>query len=138
MFQIPAHRLGQAVGQGVAGRPAQLAMQFCGIDGIAEIMAGTVGDEGDQIARRAGAGVLPVQLGAQALDQFKIAALGIAADIVDFTDTAALENGQQGIGMVLDMQPVADICAATIDRDGRAPEGRQDDDRDEFFRKLAR
>jgi hypothetical protein len=46
------------------------------------------------------------------------------------------DGGEQGFGVVFDVEPVADVFACAIDRDVFAAERLEDDYRDEFFGKL--
>lgn len=50
---------------------------------------------------------------------------------------AVLEDGEEGLGVVFDIEPVADVFAGAIDRDGLAAQGLEEDDGNEFFGELA-
>ena len=49
MVQIPADGLAQSGLEGFDGRPAQLAPDPAGVDGVADIVARPIGDVGDQL-----------------------------------------------------------------------------------------
>ena len=48
VIQIPVHSFLEAFGELDFWLPAQLCFEFGGVDGIAQVVAGTVGDVGDQ------------------------------------------------------------------------------------------
>ena len=77
-----------------------------------------------------------VQQGAYLVDQVDIARLILAADVVAAADLAARQHGQQGIGVVFDIKPVADVCPSAINRDRFARQGVQDHDRDQLFGEM--
>ena len=49
IVQIPDHGFSNAVVKSLFRRQAQLALDFAGINGVAEVVAGTIGHEGDQV-----------------------------------------------------------------------------------------
>src|SRR5947207_14550557 len=46
VVEIPAHRRGEPAVEIVTGAPAEPALELAGVDGIAVVVAGAVGDEG--------------------------------------------------------------------------------------------
>ena len=70
--------------------------------------------------------------------QVDVPRLVLAADIVATPDLSLLQNQKQGVGVILDVKPVADILARAIDRDRLAVERVQDHDRDQLFGEMKR
>src|SRR5690606_25405197 len=56
IVQVPVHGGGYALLEAVPGLPAQFVLQLGGVDRIAAVVAGTVGDEGDQALARLAVG----------------------------------------------------------------------------------
>src|ERR1043166_5942300 len=86
MVQVPAHGLAQAAGKGIAGFPAQLALDLRGVDGIAAIVARPVRDEGDELAR------VTAELRGHFIDEIadlfhdpEVGPFVVTADVVGFT-----------------------------------------------------
>src|ERR1700678_1793661 len=52
VIQIPAHRLAQSRSKGLLRPPPQLTLSLSSVDGVAAIVAGTVGDVGEQLRMR--------------------------------------------------------------------------------------
>ncbi len=79
---------------------------------------------------------LLVENGADHAHHLDIAALGPAADIVGLAEAALPEHEEERPRMVLDMEPVADIGAAAIDRQLLAFDRVENDERDQLLGKL--
>ena len=56
----------------------------------------------------------------------------MTADIIAGTDPAAGDDRQQGSRVILDMQPIADVLSAPINRQRLADKAFDDNQRDEF------
>src|SRR5690606_15034800 len=82
--QVPVHGGRDAFLEGVARLPAQLVADLGRVDGVAAIVPGPVGDEGDQALVRAAVRTRPalVQQAADGAHHLDVAALGVAADVV--------------------------------------------------------
>src|SRR5882672_3324832 len=63
VIQIPLHGFANAFFEGVGWAPAEVALDFRGVDGVAAVVAGAVFDEGDQLAR------VVSEFGGQFIDQ---------------------------------------------------------------------
>ena len=102
-------------------------------------MARAIGDKGDLIGVRAARlWAHIIQNGKQRLHKLKIAALIFTANIIAAVQRAFLQNGQQRIGMIFDIKPVAHIGSIPIDRQGRSGLGIQDHHRNELFGEVER
>src|SRR6266403_2721327 len=137
IIQIPADGFADAALEGVGGRPAEIVLEFGGVNGVAAIMAGPVLDEGDEFASTAAQvrGELVHKIG----DEFNDAEVGpfvMAADVVGFAVGATREDLPEGLGVVADVKPVANVHAVPVNRDWFAGEAALNDDRDELFGKL--
>ena len=125
--------------EGVGGDPAEFALDFSGVDGIAAVVAGAVFDKGDEFAG------LAAEFGGEFVhevaDQFDDADVGpfvVAADVVGFAEFSTGEDLPEGFGVVAHIEPIADVHAVAVHGDGLARADFFDDDGDEFFRKLER
>src|SRR6185312_1648873 len=114
-----------------AGLMAELARKLAGVDGVAVIVAGSVGDIADQRTagflrgsgagwkargKRRGGGECPVDDIADQADDVAIVALISTPDIVGLADTAPLDHLHQRRAMIGNVEPVADVGAVAIDR----------------------
>ena len=106
---VPVDRLLQALGEvGVRRPPAQLALELGGVDGVAAVVAGAVGDPVEVL------GVLPHGLEDHAQDG-DVVPLAVGSDEVGLPHAALGEDVPDGRGMVLGVDPVADVLAATVE-----------------------
>lgn len=137
--EIPIDGVGEAGFPGFGGGPAEVALNFGAVDGIAAVVAGAVLDEGDE-----GAAGFPVferrSLGidevANFFDDAEIGQFVVAADVVGRAKGGFLHNTPDGGAVVGDEEPVPDIEAIAVDGQGFAFEGIKDHEGDEFFREL--
>ena len=136
--EIPGDGLGDAGFEGFQRTPAELALDLAGIDGVALVMAGTIGDVVFQlgILAAAGAGALLVEQGAERVYDFEVGLFVAAADAVGFAWRAALIDEAQGARVIVHIEPVADVVALAVDRQRLAGAGVEDHHRDQLFREL--
>jgi len=101
-------------------------------------MAGAVGDEFDQpvMGRVPRSPQVLVEDRADHLHQLQVGALCASSDIVGLAGPAVARNKQQRVRVIFHMQPVANVVALAVDRNGFALKRVDDDHRDQFFRKL--
>ena len=99
------------------GPPAQFRADAGRVDGIAQVMAGAVGHEGDLVGIGRGLRALLVKDRADRAHKVDVAPLVLAADVVGAPDRALCQHRQQRIGVILDIKPVADVLARAVDRD---------------------
>ena len=88
--------------------PAQLALELGGVDGVAAVVAGAVGDPVEVL------GVLPHGLEDHAQDG-DVILLPIGADEVGLPHAALREDVPDGAGVVLGVDPVADVLATPVE-----------------------
>ena len=62
----------------------------------------------------------------------------MSADVVGFSGNAAGDHLDQGAGVVLDVEPVADLGPGAVDRERFPVERVEDHQRNQFFRKVVR
>ena len=106
---VPVDRLLQALCEvGVGRPPAELALQLGGVDGVAAVVAGAVGDPVEVL------GVLSHRLEDHAQDG-DVVLLAICADEVGLPHAALGEDVPDGRGVVLGVDPVADVLAAAVE-----------------------
>ena len=101
----PLEPLGEV---GVGRPPAQLALELGGVDGVAAVVAGAVGDPVEVL------GVLSHRLEDHAQDG-DVVLLAIGADEVGLPHPALGEDVPDGRGVVLGVDPVADVLAAAVE-----------------------
>ena len=103
-------------------------------------MARSISDVGDRgvVRLTVGARVEFVEQRAEELHEVDVPTLVVAADAVGVTRATLLDRGEQRAGMVVDVQPIADVLALTVDRDGLTTQALQDDHRDELLGELIR
>ena len=95
--------------------PAQIVLDLGGVDAIAAVMAQTVGNVLDEVFADAVILQAVVQLLDDGLDDEDVGALVVAADVVDLADLAAVADHINGLAVVLNVQPVADLHTVTVD-----------------------
>ena len=106
---VPADRLLEPLGEvGVRRPPAQLALELGGVDGVAAVVAGAVGDPVEVL------GVAPHGLQDHA-QHGDVVLLAICADEVGLPHLALREDVPDGRGVVLGVDPVADVLAAAVE-----------------------
>lgn len=119
MVQVPLDGLLDAVGKFRFRQPAQFFVDFRRVNGVAAVMAFTVRDMVDEAFWFA-------QFFANQFDDVDISHFIMAADVINFADTALLEDEVDGPAMVFDIEPVADIKAVPIDRQRLVMQGIDD------------
>ena len=99
----------EALGEvGVRRPPAELALELRAVDGVAAVVAGAVGDPVEVL------GVAPHGLQDHAQDR-DVVLLAISADEVGLPHAALGEDVPDGRGVVLGVDPVADVLAAAVE-----------------------
>lgn len=93
---------------GVRRPPAQLALEFRAVDGVAAVVAGAVGDPVEVL------GVAAHGLQDHAQDR-DVVLLAICTDEVGLPRAALGEDFPDGRGVVLGVDPVADVLAAAVE-----------------------
>ena len=88
--------------------PAQLALELGGVDGVAAVVAGTVGDPVELL------GVLSHRLEDHA-QHGDVVLLAVCADEVGLPHAALGQDVPDGRGVVLGVDPVADVLAAAVE-----------------------
>ena len=106
---VPVDRLLEPLGEvGVGRPPAQLALELRRVDGVAAVVAGAVGDPVEVL------GVASHRLEDHAQDG-DVVLLAICADEVGLPHAALGEDVPDGAGVVLGVDPVADVLAAAVE-----------------------
>ena len=109
VLHVPVDRLLEPLGEvGVRRPPAQLALELGGVDGVAAVVAGAVGDPVEVL------GVLSHGLEYHAQDR-DVVPLAVGADEVGLPHAALGEDVPDGTGVVLGVDPVADVLALSVE-----------------------
>ena len=120
----------QALGEvGVGRPPAELALQFGGVDGVAAVVAGAVGDPVEVL------GVAPHGLQDHAQDR-DVVPLAVGPDEVGLPHAALREDVPDGRGVVLGVDPVADVLALAVELGAHAVDDVRDLPGDELLHVL--
>lgn len=109
--------------------PAELALQLRAVDGVAAVVAGAVGDPVEVL------GVLPHGLQDHAQDR-DVVLLAVGADEVGLPRAALGEDVPDGTGVVLGVDPVADVLAAAVELGAHAVDDVRDLPGDELLHVL--
>src|SRR5580765_7796974 len=97
--------------------PSELAPDLADVHRIAQVVAGAVGDELDQVGVAAAfPRARAVERGAERAHHIEVAALALAADVVGLADAPLLEHQADRLAMVVDVEPVAAVFAVAVDR----------------------
>ena len=106
---VPVDRLLEPLGEvGVRRPPAQLALELGRVDGVAAVVAGAVGDPVEVL------GVLSHGLQDHA-QHGDVVPLAVGPDEVGLPRAALREDVPDGRGVVLGVDPVADVLAAPVE-----------------------
>mgnify|MGYP001661086117 CR=1 FL=1 len=109
--------------------PAELALQLRAVDGVAAVVAGAVGDPVEVL------GVAPHRLEDHAQDR-DVVLLPIGSDEVGLPHPALREDVPDGRGVVLGVDPVADVLALPVELGAHAVDYVGDLARDELLHVL--
>ena len=90
MVEIPLDGLSEAVGVVLLGLPADFLFDLGCVDGVAQVVAWAVGDEGDLfgVGTAVCAGPQLIERGAEEADEVDVLALVVAADVVGLAGAA--------------------------------------------------
>ena len=88
--------------------PAEFCHSFGGVNGVALVVAFAVGHVGDQALGLS-------EFCQDDLYDFDIGFLVVAAEVVDFSDFAFFQYGEDAVAVVFDVKPVADVEALSVD-----------------------
>jgi uncharacterized protein YsxB (DUF464 family) len=127
---IPLYGFAEAVFKGVPGVPAE-GGYFGAIEGIATVMTGPIMDEPDEFR----------WLSSEAQDGFghlQVRLLAGGGDVVHLAVSAAAQNEVNGLTVVLDEEPVANVEAVAVEGKRVIIEGVGDEERNQFLRILIR
>ena len=127
---VPVDGLLQAPGEvGVRRPPAQLALELGGVDGVAAVVAGAVGDPVEVL------GVLSHGLEDHA-QHGDVVPLPVGSDEVGLPHAPLREDVPDGAGVVLGVDPVADVLAAAVELGADAVDDVRDLPGDELLHVL--
>ena len=131
MLKVPLDGLLDAVLELRLRLPAEFRVDLRRVDGVTAVVALAVGDVLDEVFGVA-------ELLEDGLDDVDVGALIMAADVVDLADAALLQNQVDGMAVILDVEPVADVLAVTVDRQLLVGQRVDDHQRDELLREVVR
>ena len=127
---VPVDGGPEALGEvGVRRAPAELGLQLGGVDGVAAVVAGAVGDPVEVL----GVAAHGLEDHAQHGD---VVPLAVGSDEVGLPHAALREDVPDGAGVVLGVDPVADVLAAAVELGAHAVDYVGDLARDELLHVL--
>ena len=130
VLHVPVDGGLQALGEvGVRRPPAELALQLGGVDGVAAVVAGAVGDPVEVLGVASHGRKDHAQHG-------DVVPLAVRADEVGLPHAAAGQDVPDGAGVVLGVDPVADVLAAAVELGAHAVDDVGDLARDELLHVL--
>ena len=109
--------------------PAELALQLGRVDGVAAVVSGAIGDPVEVL------GVAPHRLEDHAQDR-DVVPLAVGADEVGLPHAALREDVPDGRGVILGVDPVADVLALTVELGAHAVDDVRDLPGDELLHVL--
>ena len=137
MVEIPADRLFNAFLKLEARFPAESRLEFAAVDGVAHVVAETVGDVGNEFLGRA------LRIAEQAvyrldddLDEVNVFPLVEAADVVGVGYLSLVEDEVDGARVVLHEEPVAHVLSLAVYGQRFAVADVVDEERNQFLREL--
>ena len=138
VIEIPLNGFADAGFEGFSGFPAKFAVDFGGIDGVAAVVAGTVGDISDLfgVGFAIGSRREFVENRADFMNHIEVGLLVPSTDVVGLPYYAGFENPTNGRTMVTNVEPIANLLAVTINRKRLACESVVYDKRNEFFGEM--
>ena len=131
MLEVPLDRLFDAVLELRLRLPAKFRVDLRRVDGVAAVVALAVGDVLDEVFGLA-------ELLEDGLDDVDVGALIVATDVVDLADAALLQDQVDGMAVVLDIEPVADVLAVAVNRQLLVGQRVDDHQRDKLLREVVR
>lgn len=139
IVKIPQDGFSQAFFKRVCGIPAEFRGQFYAVDRIAEIVSGAIRHECNKICVWAFArGAHRIEHVTDAVNDLKVGALGVVADVISLSHPARFKHALNSGTMILYMEPVTDVVAGSIYGERLAGQSIERNQRNKFFRKLAR
>ena len=139
VVKIPADGLLDTLLKLQRGFPTEFLLELGRIDGVAQVVSGTVGNEGDKVH------VLTFLASQQTvnglnnhLDDVDVLPLVEAADVIRIGYFTLMENEVNSTGMILYIQPVAHILTLAVDGQRLAMTDVVDEQRNQFLRELIR
>lgn len=130
VLDVPVDGLFQALGEvGVGRPPAELALELGRVDGVAAVVAGTVGDPVEVLGVAAHGREYHAQDG-------DVVLLPVGADEVGLPHAALGQDVPDGRGVVLGVDPVADVLALPVELGAHAVDDVRDLAWDELLHVL--
>ena len=125
--------------KGNGGFPAEFGFEFTRVNGVAFVVAGTIGNVGNELFGAAGgAPKFAVEEAAKEPDQLNVGPFVEAANVVRLAEVPVVENGIDGAGVVFYPQPISNVVAFAVDGQGLFIDDVVDHQWNEFFWEMMR
>jgi hypothetical protein len=102
MLQIPLNCFLDTCLEGFLGFPAEFALDFACVDGVAAVVSGAVFDKGDEAFRFA-------KFLQDEFNDVDVSLFVVSADVVDFTEFATMQHDINRAAVVFDIKPITHI-----------------------------
>ena len=117
VVEIPLNGLSKARMLVLFGGPAELVSDFGGVDGVAQVVPGAVGDVGDELFGAAGGPPeFAVEEAAEEPDQLDVGPFVEAAHVIRFADASVVKNSINCAGVVFYPKPIPDVVSFAVNR----------------------
>ena len=118
VIQIPLHGFLDTGLESFLWLPAEFLFKLTGIDGVAAVVARTILNEGDLcgVALAIGTWFEFIEDGAEGVNDVEVGFFVPATNVVGLTQFTGFEHATDGATVVLNVEPVTDLLAITIDR----------------------
>ena len=140
VFKIPFHCFPDSAFKCFLRFPVKFMTDFSGVNGITQIVSGTVFNKDDLIFIffTVRARCKFIQQRADRFNNFNILFFVVTADVVGFSGNALRGNKIQCSCVVFHIEPVTNLLSFSVNRKFLAVKGVQNNQRNEFFRKVIR
>lgn len=138
MVEIPVDRLFNPGRERFAWRPAEFALQLRAVDRVPSVVSGPVGHVSDlaRVRRAVGARRLSIEQGANLPDDLEVRLFVQPTNVVGFTYATALQHEPDRRGVILNIEPVADLPAIAVDGKRFALKGVEDHQWDQLLGEM--
>ena len=139
-LQVPVDSPREPGFEGLARLPAKLNFSLPGVDRIAPIMPRPIRNEFDQflVTPAVEPRALLIEKRTEHLHDLQIRPFRSAPDQVSLSNAAFSQHRLKRAGMILDVEPVANVLALPVNRKLFLLDRIEDDERDKLLRKLVR
>lgn len=131
VIQVPLDSLLNTVLEHGFRQPAEFVVDLGWVDSVTLVVTLAVSNVFDQ-------GVRLVQVVTDQLNDVDVVHFVVATDVVDFANRPLFQNEVDGLAVVFNVKPVADVLTFTVNRQRLVVQGSLNHQWDQLFRELVR